>query len=139
MSKPKKKERLLKYIIISLIILAIALLAPINNIIRLILTIISLIILSIRQHKILGKQKHYLPIYSLAYLIAIILLDSICVVTLNKTPIYAINIINDNNIRVYNALGYQVWQCDKNTDKDLIVKPFYNKGYLCREPCLRQK
>lgn len=131
MSNPKKKEYLLKYIIISIIILAVALLAPINNIIRLILTIISLIILSVRQHKLLGKNQKYLPLYSLAYLIAIILLDSICVVMLNKIPIYAINIINDNNMRVYNALGYQVWQCDKKSNDNLIIKPFYNKGYLC--------
>ena len=131
MNKPKKKELLLKYIIISIIILLIALLAPINNIIRLILTIISLIILSKRQHILLGKKKKLLPIYSLAYLIAIILLDSMCVVTFNKLPIYAINIINDNNMRVYNALGYQVWQCDKDKKDELIVKPFYNKGYLC--------
>ena len=47
MNKPKKKEYLLKYIIVAIIILSVALLAPINNIIRLILTIISLIILSI--------------------------------------------------------------------------------------------
>ena len=131
MSKPKKKEIFLTYIIISVILLAIALLTPINNIIRLILSIISLVILTIRQYKILGKNKKNLPIYTLAYLITIILLDSICVITFNKLPIYAINIINDNNMRVYNALGYQVWQCNKQKPNTLIVKPFYNKGYLC--------
>lgn len=131
MTAKKKKSFLIIYILIAAIILAIALLAPINNIIRLILSIVALIVLSIRKHKLLDKKRKYTPLYTLVYLIALILLDSICVVTFSKTPIFAINIIHNNDIKVYNAIGYKVWQCDTNKPNDLIVEPFYKKGYKC--------
>ena len=131
MKKPKKKNILLIYIIIAAIILAVALLAPIKNIYRILLCLPALIVLGIRKYKIDPKEKHEIPIYILLYLIAFILLDSICVVTFHKTPIFSINIINNNNIRVYNALGYKVWQCDKKKENDLVIEPFYSKGYLC--------
>lgn len=130
MSKRKKKSLLLIYILIAAIIIAIALLTPISNIFRLVLCIVSLIVLSIRKYKLLDKKKNT-PLYSLVYLIAIILLDSICVVTFNKTPIFAINIVHNNDIKVYNALGYKVWQCDAKKPNDLVIEPFYNKGYKC--------
>lgn len=131
MKKQKKKNILLIYIIIATIILLMALFFPLKNIFRIIFCIISLIILSIRKHKLEPKNKKNIPFSMLIYLIAFILIDSVCVITFSKTPIFSINIINSNNIRVYNALGYKVWQCDKNKEKDLVIEPFYVKGYLC--------
>lgn len=131
MTAKKKKNFLIIYILIAAIIITIALLAPINNVVRLILSIIALIVLSIRKHKLLDKKRKNTPLYTLIYLIALILLDSICVVTFSKTPIFAINIVHNNDIKVYNALGYKVWQCDAKKPNELIVEPFYNKGYKC--------
>ena len=131
MTAKKKKSFLIIYILIAAIILAIALLAPLNNIIRLILSIVALIVISIRKFKLLDKKRKYTPLYTLIYLIALILLDSICVVTFSKTPIFALNIVNNNDIKVYNALGYKVWQCNTKKPNELIVEPFYKKGYKC--------
>lgn len=51
--------------------------------------------------------------------------------TFVRIPIYTYNIITTKNTRVYNALGYRVWQCDINTTKNMKVDKFYTKGYLC--------
>ena len=128
-SKKNKKTNIL-YLIIAIVLLIIALLAPLKNIIRLFVAIFSLLTLSLYKFIKLEKNKKFTPLYTLGYLIFYILLDSICVVTMNKLPIFSTHILNDENVRIYNALGYKVWQCNIE-EKELIIEPFNENGYLC--------
>ena len=57
------------------------------------------------------------------------IIDSITVIIFTKVPIYSYNIVDSNKVRVYNAIGLRVWQCNKNYDDDLKVDLFYNNGY----------
>ena len=117
--------------IIGLILFIIALIIPKLNIIRLTLTIISIVLITIYI-----KEKFNFKIGGTILTILIVLIMTICLDGLNvlafkKVPIYSYNIINNKNITIYNSFGLRVWQCDKNKYDNLIVSPFYEKGYKC--------
>ncbi len=132
MKKKKEIKIITKTRIVSLILILLAFLAPLHNIIKLLILIFTLILLSLEKRDLLPKnKKKLLPLYALIYLIVFILLDSICVVTLHKIPVFTLSIVTKDNVRVHNALGYKVWQCNKNNSEELVIEPFYRKGYAC--------
>lgn len=132
MKKKKEIKIITKTRIISLILILLAFLLPINNLFKLLILTFTLILLSVEKRDLLPKKKQKLfPIYTLIYLILFILLDSICVVTLHKIPVFTLSIVTKDNVRVHNALGYKVWQCNKKNSEELVIEPFYRKGYAC--------
>lgn len=119
------------YILISILIIIISFLIYKPLVLRPILIIIAILIFSYVVRK-KYKLKNSSTIITILILVFIsIILDTIAVVTLNRIPIFAYNIITNKNVRVYNSIGIRVWQCDKDDYNNLIVDPFYKKGYMC--------
>lgn len=118
-------------LLISIILFIITFIIKNGLAIRPILWIISIILLIINV-TINNKFKKTTIIFLLvlSFLISIAL-DGIISITFKRIPVFSYNIISTNNSRVYNGIGIRVWQCDKNNYDNLIVDPFYNKGYLC--------
>ena len=60
-----------------------------------------------------------------------VFVDSIVSSIFARIPIYTYNITTTGNTRVYNSIGFRIWQCNIKNDKDLRVDAFYTKGYMC--------
>jgi hypothetical protein len=131
MKKKKNAKIVTKSRIVALILTLLAFLLPLHNIIKLLIIITALTLLTLETKSLLPKnKKKLLPLYTLLFLIVFILLDSIVVVTLHKIPVFTLSIVTKDRVRVHNALGYKVWQCNKYED-ELVIEPFYKKGYAC--------
>ena len=124
----KKEKKNYSLLFIGLILFLLALFINKSTIIRLLLSIISCILITINFKK--SNFKINIIIFILT-IICTMLIDTIISTTLVRIPIYAYNITTVGNTRVYNALGYRIWQCDKNSTKDMKVDNFYTKGYNC--------
>lgn len=127
----KKNKKISKILIaISIILMIIALLIRKAIAIRTLIYFASLIVMCIgikyKRKKILETLIIFLILF-----VVYVLIDGITTVTFKKIPILSYNIITTNNSRVYNSVGVRVWQCDKNDYKNVVVDPFYNKGYIC--------
>lgn len=129
MNKENKIKIVLMIISIILVIVSIAInrstfIRPLLFLIALFMIIIIFIIN--KKNKILRGMVTFL-----LTIIMLIILDNIVVVTFKTIPVFSYNIINYDNIRVYNSIGIRVWQCDKDNYDNLLVDPFYKKGYMC--------
>lgn len=134
---PKQKEKNkinFKYFMIGVIGALIAFILPKYNLVRLSLMIIAIILFTIVFSKENKKpQASFMKkiILFCSFFLILVIIDAINVVTFKKIPIFSYNITNTKQTRVYNALGYRVWQCNKEDYKNLKVDPFYQKGYSC--------
>lgn len=133
MKKEQKNDTRLNLIslIISLFLLAISILIKEATVIRAILWIISILLfsLNIGISKKLKITKTIIIFFIL--LISSIFIDGIIVYTFKIVPVFSYNIISTEKTIVYNSIGMRVWQCDKDDYDNLIVDPFYEKGYMC--------
>ena len=128
MGKSKKKKYNYLYLGIGLILFFIALLINKSSIIRLLLTLVA-VGLSFYTFKRTDNKANILII--VLFIIIAIFIDSIVCSTFVRIPIFAYNITTSGNARVYKAIGYRIWQCDKNSTKNMKVDKFYTKGYSC--------
>ncbi len=129
-NKEKKKIKWI-FIIIAIILIIISLVINRNIFIRPLLFIIAVVIIALvntvgRKDKILT----FMISFVIGFVISLII-DSVYVMTFKSIPVFSYNIITYDNIKVYNGIGVRVWQCDKDSYKNLIVDPFYKKGYMC--------
>lgn len=136
MAKKKKNNFKInqKYLISGFIEAIIAFILPKYNLLRILLIIIAIILIMIsltKENKRIHKDFKIKALLLCGLFLLFIILDAINVVTFKKIPIFSYNITNTEQTRVYNALGYRVWQCDKKDYKNLKVDPFYQKGYSC--------
>lgn len=60
-----------------------------------------------------------------------IVLDGIIVTVFKRIPAFTYNVVSSEKVNIYYSPGLRVWQCDKNSYKNLIIDQFYNKGYVC--------
>ncbi len=133
----KKKQKFTvntRILILGLIIALIAILIKKFTPIRLILMIIAIILVTIslvQKNKIILKHPRHILTIFLAILFISFLIDTIAVYTLSRIPIYTLSIISTEKTRVYNGIGYRVWQCNKDDYNNLIVDVFNSKGYYC--------
>lgn len=117
--------------VLGILIFILALIIKEDTIIKLYLTLTSIAVLLI-AHIFKRKEKiKYIPFLLVIYILITMAIDSITVIIFTKVPIYSYNIVDSNEVRVYNAIGLRVWQCNKNYDDDLKVDLFYNNGYMC--------
>ena len=118
-------------LIISIILIAISIYIKKAHFLRPILIVIAVILIALN----IGISNKLKKSTTISFIIVLILLflviDGIIVIIFNKVPIFAYNIISTENTRVYNSIGVRVWQCNKNDFDNLIVDPFYKKGYMC--------
>ncbi len=127
----KKNIKIPKILIaISIILMIIALLIKKVSALRTLIYLASLLIMG---KAIKFKRKKLLESLGILFILFIvyILIDGITVVTFKKIPILSYNIITTKNTRVYHSVGIRVWQCDKDDYRNIVVDPFYNKGYIC--------
>ena len=117
-------------ILFSLIAILIKKFTPLRLIIMIIATFIVTISLTQKNKKIFNRPRHILSIYLIILFISFFI-DTITVYTLNRIPIYTFSIISTEKTRVYNGIGYRVWQCNKDDYDNLIIDIFNNKGYYC--------
>ena len=127
MAKKKKKKNYMT-IVISMAIFLVALLINRPTVIRLFMSVISIAVF-LFFFKFKDKRKYIL--LGIVALIITIFVDSLAASFFARIPIYSYNINTSKNVRVYSAVGYRIWQCDKNDYKNLKVDVFYNKGYVC--------
>ena len=126
--KKRKKQYNFRLLILGIILLLIPLLINKLTVLRLLLSLIGIFIITI-----FFKQKE-IKINILIFVVLLIIsifIDSIISATFIRIPIYTYNIITIGNTRVYNSIGYRIWQCDINSTKDMKVDKFYTKGYIC--------
>lgn len=118
-------------LVISIVLIAISIYIKSAHFLRPILIVLAIILIALNVG-ISNKLKKTTTISFIITLIIIFLvIDGVIVIVFNRIPIFAYNIISTENTRVYNSIGVRVWQCDKNDFDNLIVDPFYKKGYMC--------
>lgn len=118
-------------LLISIILLLIAILIKTSSAIRPILWIVSIIVLAINLKISTKYTKSKIIVISLLLLGVSVIIDGIIVYTFNKIPVFTYSIIKKENTIVYNSLGMRVWQCNEDDYDNIIVDPFYEKGYMC--------
>lgn len=118
-------------LLISIILLLIAILIKTSSAIRPILWILSIVILAINLKRSTKYTKSKIIVISLLLLGVSVIIDGIIVYTFNKIPVFTYSIIKKENTIVYNSLGMRVWQCNEDDYDNIIVDPFYEKGYMC--------
>ena len=128
MKKKKKNIYNYKILIIGLIIAIIPLCFNKLSAFRLLLNLIGIIVITVSFKK---KDFRTNAIIFIILLAASIFIDSIVSTTFARIPIYTYNIVTTKNTRVFNSVGYRVWQCDINSTKNMKVDQFYSKGYMC--------
>ena len=133
----KKKQKFTintKLLVVGILLALIAILIKKFTPIRLILMIIATFVVTIsltQKNKVFLKHPRYILTIYLAILFISFFVDTIAVYMLSRIPIYTISIISTEKTRVYNGIGYRVWQCNKDDYNNLIVDIFNNKGYYC--------
>ncbi len=131
-TKKKKNQKLNKIsLIISITLVLIAFFLKKPLVLRPIIWLIALFILALNIKKTNSLKNSTFIVTILCIIFLSFILDAITVITLKRIPIFAYNIINSENARVYKGIAVRVWQCDKENYDDLIVAPFYKKGYMC--------
>lgn len=133
MKKESKKNNQISFIslTLSILLIAISIIIKKATVIRAILWILSIFLLTLNivlSNKI--KITKTIIIF-LVLLISSFFIDGIIVYTFKKVPVFYYNTITSENSIVYNSIGVRVWQCDKNDFDNLIIDPFYEKGYMC--------
>ena len=137
MAKYQKKEKfkvdstlLLIGIIVGLISLIIKKFTPVRLVIMVVATVIITMSI-VNKNKVFRKYPRYIFVTFLVILFATFLADTIAVAMLHRVPVYTISIVSTEKARVYNGIGFRVWQCDKNNFDNLVVDMFSSKGYRC--------
>jgi len=117
---------------INILILLLAFFLNKGGILRIFLWLASCIVLIGNIYR-LYKSKPFtnIMIFGGIFILSLII-DGVISISLKKIPLFAYNITNVGDSRVYNAIGFRVWQCDKTNFNDLKVDPFYNKGFVCK-------
>ena len=128
MKKKKKNIYNYKILIIGLIIAIIPLCFNKLSAFRLLLNLIGIIVITVFFKK---KDFRTNAIIFIILFAVSIFIDSIVSTTFARIPIYTYNIVTTKNTRVFNSIGYRVWQCDINSTKNMKVDQFYSKGYMC--------
>ena len=125
----KKRKKSFNYValIIGIVIIIISLLINKLTFIRLLLCLLGMTFIT-SSFKIKNFKKNI--ILFILILIASIFIDSIFSATFARIPIFTYNITTMGKTRVYNSIGYRIWQCDIN-NSNMKVDTFYTKGYLC--------
>lgn len=126
--KKRKKVYNYKLLAIGIVAMIIPLLINHLSVFRLLLSLLGIILVTI-FFKEKNKKKNIL--IAIGLLLISILIDSIISASFVRIPIYTYNIITSGKTRVYNSIGYRIWQCDINSTKDMRVDQFYTKGYIC--------
>lgn len=130
--KTKESSKLnILMLLVSILLIVVAYLLNEGGIARLLVWFIGVILLLINLFKTYKLKIHHTCLLFACVFLVSIFLDGIITITLKKIPLFAYNIIHTGDARVYNGVGIRVWQCDKGNYKDLVVDPFYNKGYIC--------
>lgn len=123
----KKKIKLIIFII-GIILIFCSMIFNELNYLRIIINIIGIILLIVGTVYDDSSKLKLLPVFFFLYLVIAILIDSILVMNFKTIPVYSYNIITSNNSKVYNAIGYRVWDCE---GKERKVDRFYRLGYYC--------
>ncbi len=128
--KPKSKFNYIS-LLISIIIIILVLMVNEFTAIRPIMWLLAIILLSINiLYKIKPRPLNILIVF-ITLLFLSILVDGLISISFKRIPVFSYSVTRSNNIKVYNAVGLRIWQCDKEDYKNLIVDPFYQNGYLC--------
>lgn len=125
------KKRKITATIIAIIIFIITFLINQGTVLRILLSLIAIGILTTAICYREKKLREFIPLIVIAILLLNIIVDTIVSYTFKRIPVYSYNIVTNGNNKVYNAVGIRVWQCDKNSNKNLKVTPFYERGFTC--------
>jgi len=129
--RKQKKEINITLLVISLIIILAIYIFNRLNFIRPILWFVALIFISIFIKKY-SKLTAMETLYALFILFFVsIVLDGIIVTVFKRIPAYTYNVVSSDKVNIYYSPGLRVWQCNKESYKDLLVDQFYNNGYMC--------
>lgn len=131
MASKKNKIKIDIRCIIGLILCLIAYLIKSFSVFRLLLILIGTFLITFSLFSSTKKSFKFILLNYFFLILICLILDTIVVVTFSRVPIFTYNITSTKNARVYNALGYRVWQCNKDNYDNLKVDAFYNKGYSC--------
>lgn len=124
-------------LLISILFLFVSLWIRQASAIRIILCLFFILGILFFLYKEKKVKKLFFPLIFVLLFLMTILGDAIISYVWKRIPIFSYNITSTENTRVYNAFGITVWQCDKKNNKELIVEPFYKKGYLCEAENLK--
>lgn len=114
--------------IIGIILFIIALVLNNMQVLRILLSITSLILLTYSFVVDRVKKKMFSVLYFIMLLLFSISVDYLVVGAFKKVPIYSYSVANKDNNTLYNAFGYRVWKCSNGNFK---VDNLYKLGYYC--------
>lgn len=127
----KKKRTDYKPLIIALIIIILIYLINRLLFLRPIMWLVAVILISIYLKQFIKMSKKGLVLSIICLFFLSIVVDGIIVTLFKRIPAYTYSVISSDKVNIYYSPGLRIWQCDKNSYKDLIVDQFYNKGYAC--------
>ncbi len=117
-------------LVVGIILLIIALFLNRFNLVRVILSLASIVFLTYSSQIERNNKILFIPLFAIIFTFLVIALDYLCVSTLKHIPIFTYNITSTESGKVYNAIGYRVWSCQNKTFK---VDPLYKLGYYCEK------
>ena len=130
--KSKKNKKLIIYLLVgAFFLLLLPLLINRPTIIRIVMTLASTALITFAILVNNRKYNKYANYIYICLLFLIMCLDSFIALSFKRIPIFSYNIIHSKDVRVYNAFGIRVWQCDQTNYKDLEVELFSKDGYVC--------
>ena len=129
--QPKVTKNEMIQFIAAVILLFIIYLYNKTSIIRLLLWFIIMALIVKNTFKFFYKTKNYKLFTIILVFFLSIVIDGIITLTFKRIPVFTYNILTIDNVKVYTSPGLRVWQCEKDKYKNLVVQPFYEKGYLC--------
>lgn len=127
MNKVNKKNNKIYLVIVGILLFIIALLINRFTIVRLLLTIVGIILVT----WYFSKDKKFNFLMMIILIVGSIGIDSVFSSNMVRIPIYAYNVTTNGDVKVYNGIGFRIWQCNKNDYKNLKLDKFYTKGYNC--------
>jgi len=132
MARKKQKQKInYSLLVISILIIIAIYLFNRLNFIRPILWFVALVSISIfiKKYAKLNAKQTISTLFILFFVS--IVLDGIIVTVFKRIPAYTYNVVSSDKVNIYYSPGLRIWQCDKNSYKNLLVDQFYNNGYMC--------
>ena len=133
MAKKQTKKQKINFISLLIALVIILTIYLINRLvfIRPIMWFIAVVLIAIFLNQIFKLNKKSLLTLIILFFFVSIVVDGIIVTVFKRIPAFTYSVISSDKVNIYYSPGLRVWQCDKNSYKNLIVDHFYNNGYMC--------
>ena len=130
MKKIKKNKKYI-VLIIGIIFLGLGFVFNETKVIKILLELIGMAVIVGYYAK---RKVVLLPYYLLICIGGLLALDYILVKSTDRVPVFSYVIESNENVKLYNAVGYRVWDCNGT----FVIDKLYQRSYLCDDAYIEE-